>query len=301
MLKEVLKNIPKRYTIGLVVLLLGLIALEVAMTCAIPLWRDYFYDILQLKLADQFHTSLTYFLLLMTGLGLAQGLKAWVGQLISFEVRKSATDLLFSKWSKAPKASTNYTQAMTESLRNSTELYLEIVVEIIISLSIVVVLIFASLHQPLIIVAALIYTAVASLAAMLFNKPLVRSDKDWQSEEGAFRESLVELANKNSKARPLDSLVNVVRSYYVYIRIVMYFTLFTRMKSTIASLIPYMLLAGSFFTGAITLGDFMAGVAAFELLVINATILLILYPKLTKARASYQISQEFYNGLRSRK
>jgi ABC-type uncharacterized transport system fused permease/ATPase subunit len=74
----------------------------------------------------------------------------------------------------------------------------------------------------------------------------------------------------------------------------MYYTLFSRIKGSLASLIPYILLGGTYFAGTITLGVFMAGVATFELIVINATILVILYPKLTKARASYKIVQTFY-------
>ncbi len=59
-------------------------------------------------------------------------------------------------------------------------------------------------------------------------------------------------------------------------------------------MIPYFILAGSYFAGVISLGDFMSGVGAFELFVINTTLLLSYYPKLMQCRASYVIVEDFY-------
>ena len=61
------------------------------------------------------------------------------------------------------------------------------------------------------------------------------------------------------------------------------------------NLIPYALLVPMYFADSIGFGEVMKGVSQFDLLVINATILIIMYPKVTKALASYERIQEFYN------
>lgn len=295
MIKEIFGRVNRVKLAALGSLLLTIIIIEIVMTCLIPTWRSYFYNILQAKDENLFITSLIYFFLLMTGLGAAQGLKVWVGQLLSFEVRQQATKLLLKTWVYANKKVNNYTQAMTEALRNSTELYLEIVVEVVISMSIVVLLLIANLHNVPILIASLAYTAIASLLAILFNRPLISSDFEWQSAEGRFREAIGDIANGNGDYSSKGKFLVLVESYYRYIRIVMVFTLFSRVKSSLSSIVPYVILATPYFSGEISLGDFMSGVAVFELIVINSTILIMLYPKLTKARASYLLSKEFYS------
>lgn len=299
MLKEALTKTPRLKFWLTLSALATLLVLEIVMTCLIPEWREYFYNVLQNKDQALFATSLWAFAGLMAGLGIAQGLKVWVGQLTSFQLRTAATAVLFKRWVKGPRQAKNYTQAMTEALRNSTELYLEIVVEVIISAAIVVVLIISNLHNPLILAASLIYTLTITGAALLFNKPMFMSDKIWQAAEGELRECFSDIANGNGDYSYKEKLQRVIVTYYRYIRVVMYFTLFSRMKSALSAIIPYILLAGPYFSGTITLGVFMAGVATFELIVINATIIIMLYPKLTKARASYQLSKEFYEEVKS--
>ena len=91
-----------RELIKLVVILLSLIIAEVILTCLIPTWRQYFYNILELKDANQFHTAMIYFMGLMISLGAVAGLKAWVGQLVSFNLRIAATKILFKEPTMAP-------------------------------------------------------------------------------------------------------------------------------------------------------------------------------------------------------
>lgn len=300
MIKDIFQKTDSYKFFSYLTALLIIIGLEIVLTCLIPTWRTYFYNILQNKHQALFMTSLVYFAILMIGLGAVQGLKTWIGQLVSFEVRKAATKLLFKTWVKGERKASNYTQAMTEALRNSTELYLEIAVEILISASIVIALIVSNIHNLPILVASIVYTIAASALAALFNRPLVLSDRYTQEAEGRYREAISDIANGREDFTSKEKFAIVIKNYYTYIKTVMYFTLFSRIKSSVASIIPYLLLASPFFTGAISLGDFMAGVTTFELIVINSTILIVLYPKLTKARASYQLSKDFYEEIRSK-
>lgn len=294
MIKAIYERLPKLRLSLMLTSLVALIVLEVTMTCLIPTWREYFYNILQNKNQVEFITALVYFFVLMLGLGVAQGLKVWAGQLMAVEIRTMATKVLFKPWVKGGAVVKNYTQAMTEAIRNVTELAIEITAECVISLAIVVILIVQSLHNAPIVIASIVYTLVASGAAALFNRPLTLRDKESQEAEGRLRESFSDIANGNGDYSYKTKLASVIDRYYAYIKITMWFTLFTRVKSSVSSLVPYLLLAGPFFAGTISLGDFMGGAAVFDLIVINSTILILLYPKITKAKASYQLAKEFY-------
>jgi ABC-type uncharacterized transport system fused permease/ATPase subunit len=294
MIKEAIRRIPTRKLVVLSTFLITVVVAEIALTSVIPMWRELFYNILQTKNIGGFNEALILFTLLMLSLGAVQGLKTWSGQLLSYQVRQTATKVMFKPWVKGSRKIKNYTQAMTEALRNSTELYLEVGVEVFISASIVIALIAANIHNTALLLAALAYTIGMSVLALVFNKPLISSDKNWQSEEGEFRETLSYLYSGENCFTFKDKLQQVTLAYYRYIKVAMIFTLFSRVKTNVASLIPYIMLSGAYFTGNMTLGQFMAGVSTFELIVINSTILLILYPKLMKARASHIISSQFY-------
>ena len=291
--KDIRARLDKRALVAWMILLGIIIATEIGLTVVIPMWREYFYNVLQLKNIAEFYPALGWFAALMIGMGTVQGLKSWTGYRISFIVREAITKTLFRNWLASDRTAPNYTQALTESIRNSTELYLEIVVEVVISAAIVVILVLSNLHSVPIITASLIYTLSMSALAAAFNKPLVRTDADAQKAEGAFREAISDIFSGKNDYTYSDKWAEVAKTYYTYIKVQMNFTLFSRVKGSLASLIPYILLSSSFFAGTITLGEFMAGVATFELLVVNATILMALYQKLTRARASKSITKEF--------
>lgn len=291
--RDIRERLNKRKVVLWLIGLAVIVVAEIGLTVAIPLWREYFYNVLQLKQVAEFYPSLGWFAALMIGMGTVQGIKSWTGYKISFLIREALTKTLFRKWVVSNKTAPNYTQALTESIRNSTELYLEIVVEVIISAAIVVILVLSSLHSLPIITSALAYTLSMSALAVIFNKPLIRTDADAQKAEGAFREAISNISAGQNDYTYSAKWTEVVKTYYSYIKVQMNFTLFSRVKGSLASLIPYVLLASPFFTGAITLGEFMSGVATFELIVLNATILMSLYPKLTRARASKYITKEF--------
>lgn len=295
MLKNMLKFMNKRRTMLLGVALLLIVAAEIALTCVIPAWRESFFNILQLKDSSKFLYSLVAFLGMMLSLGAAQGLKVWVARLVSFEFRAALTNMFEDMWSKSRKKVNHHSQAMTESLRNSTELFLDSGVEIVISLAIVIGLMISNLHNPVILLSSLAYTAVVSVVAILFNRPMIAKDRVLQEAEGRLRDSIIMYRGDR---KVTTTFKVVVESYYSYIFTIMNFTLFTRLKGALSTAIPYIVLSGGYFSGAITLGAFMAGVATFELLVVNATILLILYPNLNKARASQHLINDFYKEIK---
>ena len=290
MIKALLHHLNRRKTLYLGLLLLLVIVLEIAGTMYIPIWREGFFDILQGKLADEYTGILIQFFILMFGLGSIQGIKVWISQLVGVEFRKGFASL----WTSIHKGNTppTSTQAYTESLRQGTEQYITVLTELIISGAIVIALLVVNWHNTVVITAALSYSLLVILITSLFNKPLVNSDQLKQEADGELRELIA--SNTDSKT-VLEKFQNNLIIYCKYIKIQMYFMLYGRLKGSFASFIPYVLLASPYFSGAITFGQFMSQVAIFELIAINLTILVIMYPILTTAKASWKIVINHYN------
>jgi len=297
MLKEIINKLDKRTTVLMAVILCAIVIAEITLTCIIPVWKEYFFDVLQNKQIDKFSLAVTLFLLLTLSLGCAQGTKAWVSQKLSLLIRSAGNKVLLKKWVYSDREQKNYTQPITEALKNWTEYFIYTVVEVIISASIIIGLVLANLNSPLILWGSLVYTIIITAVATVFNKPLVNSDATYQSSEGIYRESISDIKNGNGDYTAKQKYLDVVANYSRYIKVTMYFTLFSRLKNSTASVVPFILLSTSYFSGAISLGDFMAGVATFELIVVNSTILLEIYPKYTKMLASYNLSKGFYESL----
>lgn len=275
-------------------ILLGIILLEIALTGLIPAWRESFYTVLQAKDVAGFYPAIVAALALFLGLGVAQGLKEWLTQNVSYRIRVSWFTRLYRLWTGSKVLDDNYVAPMSEALRVATEQFLGVLVEIVISLGIVVMLIITALHSPIILLSALVYSLAASALAYFFNSTLTNTSKERQLREGALVEGLGSRFREKVKDETIFSyLTYLSTAYFNASRVLMFFTLFSRTKSSLASLVPYLLMSGAYFSGSITLGVFMASVATFELIVVNATILIVLYPKVMAAYASLLITKEF--------
>lgn len=301
MLKTIYQKLDKRTAGPIAALLLTILFVEIALTCIIPLWKQYFFDVLNTRNESEFPRSLVYFFLLMLSLGSVQGIKTWIAQKLAFQIRIAGNKTLLKTWVYSSRDMKNYTQPITESLHNWTLLSIVIFIEVLISASIIIGLVVANWNSPLIVLGALFYTIVITLVAMVFNKPLINTNAYYQSTEGLYRESISDIANGQGDFTSKEKFRDLAAAYIKYIRNLMYFTLFSKLKMSTATAIPLVLLAPQYFSGTITLGDFMAGVSIFELLVANSTILLAMYPEYTKMRASYNISKQFYGKIRGGK
>lgn len=295
MITKIYKKLPKSSLYLTLTSLILIVITEIFLTCYIPEWRNGFYTMMKDKVESQFVYQLTLFFGLYIGLGFVQGIKVWVGQQLSFLIRiaLSKVTLKYAVNCEDMKTLPAYSQAMTGAIQNSTELYLRVLVEIIISASIVVMLFFVNIHQPIILGIAALYTVGVSAIAYLFQKPLTVTDRKWQEEESAYREAIVTIANGKGDYTAKGKFLKLAEAYYKYIRTQMYFQLMSRLKGAIGSIIPYFLLGTAYFKGDIDFGEFMAGIATFELIVINATIFIQMYPDFVKAKASQLIVKEF--------
>lgn len=278
--------IPKR---SLLIIAL-LVILEAGGTVLIPEVRKYLYDVLGNKSLELFHIAIFYVVALSFGLDLIVSFKRWAVLKISFRFRESKYRLLRGLWSNEYRPIPNYSTAMTNALSLSTESYLNVSIEMFISAIIVLVLIGQYWHMPTILLLSIGYTVAVCVAALFFNRPLVSSDKNNIAAEGQHRETITILENE---IKIEDKWGAVVITAMRKFRVNFLFTLFTRFKGSVATILGLLILAPKYFTGELSLGDFMAAVAVFELIVGNTTYIINLYPQYTAAKASSAIIKQF--------
>lgn len=294
MILDILKKSSNLRFCSISLFLLLVVVAEIALTIIIPEWRKGFYNVLESKEVAEFYSSMWMFAALMFGLGLVQGLKTWLGRKVSYRVREAWTKISFKAWVKGSRTAPNSGVAMTSSMQQATELYLNISMEIFISLFIVIALVVVNLGNPGVLIGSGIYTVVASAVALIFKTPLISSDTLLQKAEGSFRDNIVIVGSGEDSHKFKELLLELTSKYFSYIKVAFYFTMFSRVKGSLAVLVPYLIYGGVYMSGGMSLGTFMAAVATFELIVANSTIVLAMYPDLMKARASYKIVDAFY-------
>jgi len=296
--KESLKGSNKPKLIGFTSILLFLIGVEIAATISIPLWREYFFDGVEAKDYDVFVKGMWYFAGLMLAFVFSQGFKLFTIQKLALEWRTSLNNMLVKRWKAAHLVNVdNPDQRISEDTNIASMLAIELAVEVVISGSIIVGLV-GGMSSTLLTLSA-IYTVVICILAAFFHRPLINTEKNLQRAEASYRFEMAKIS-ADGKNRPLqDKYDTVVKRYTRLINVSLGFSLFSRAKGNLMNLIPYMLLVPMYFAGDIGFGEIMKGVSQFDLLVINATILIVLYPKVTKALASYERIKEFYEDLKT--
>ena len=297
-IKESYKNSDKKRLHGFVLLLLAVIVVEITATILVPTWREYFFDGVEAKNYDIFYTGLWYFAALMMAFVFSQGLKTYSIQILALEWRTSLNKMLTSKWvSKLPEKAKadNPDQRISEDTNIASMLALELVSEVAISVSIIAGLIW-NMDSKLIGL-SMLYTAVITIAALFFHRPMVDREKALQRAEADYRFQLAKMVNDGRERELTPKYTKVVEKFSRLIRITLGFNLFSRAKNNLMNIVPLLMLVPMYFSGEIGFGAIMKGVSQFDLLVINATILIILYPRVTKSLASYERIKEFYEEL----
>ncbi len=294
-LKQTYNNCDKRWVYIWSTLLVITISLEIAATIVIPGWRTYFFNEVELKNMNGFLIGLGYFGVLSITFAIAQGFKVFIEKRLSLVLRKSVIKVLKKKWfTNIHSNLDNPEQRIAEDSRSMTEYLLEVSTEIVISAVIVVGLIISMIHShSVLLIGSLVYTLVAGLIASRFYRPMIDRDKCLQRQEAVFRYGLSEIRMDNTPK--WVSFKPIIQSYKKYISLLFGYQVFNRAQSNLTPIIPYIILIPLFFSGSITLGDVMGGVAKFELMIVNATILLQLYPQWTRTVASFERIIDFFS------
>jgi len=182
----------------------------------------------------------------------------------------------------------NTPQRIQEDIKLSYESRFIVWSEYIISGIIVIQLIIINLSQPILIFAALTYAGISVIIALRFNPKLTRAEKEVQRTEATYRHSLID--SLSLTCLPLANKANLMAA-----KIRTHYLLFTRLQLGVMSVLPYVVLIPSLLSGDIDLGTLVKHQATFALIVVNASILIQLYPKLVKGRASEERVREVEN------
>lgn len=293
-IKNTYAYIDKHKSWWLALALLGIILIEVACTVALPVWKEYFFNGVEQKVYHVFIYGLWYFVGLSSIFALSQSLKGLVQKTLSLKLRTGVIKNLKNKWyQNLGNKVDNPDQRIAEDSFHMTDTFLMISSECLISLLIVIGLLISMLHGNIyVLISSIVYTIVSCLVAHLFYRPMVNRDKHLQRREATFRYGLAKIRMKKEYSKV--TFKDVITSYTSYIRILFGYSLFKRFQGNLTTAIPYLILIPLFFSGSIEFGEVMGGAAAFELMVLNTTIILQYYPDLTKTLAAWERVLEFW-------
>lgn len=275
------------------------VILEIAGTLLIPEWRGYFYGALTDKDLTTFTHAIYLFLGLMAIMVTSQAFKRYYQAKISQMWRQKQTFELWDRLSPFFTINVDHPeQRVSEDCKISTDLYLRIWLEVIIAGFIVIGLLISAATTPHLGAAAFVYAAVFIGAAYLWKGPMVKRDIEWQISEAAMRKEMTLQITKASDPSPIAGLFSTItEKYFKYIRILTGFEMFKNSKNYLSMLVPLALLGPIYFSGDLSFGDLMKGVATFELIQLNAAVILMLYPDLIRAHAAKKRVNELKENL----
>lgn len=265
------------------IMLITIIVAEATLTSLLPLSRGYFYDLIQ------GHSSAVYFglgLLFFNALGLegAQAVKGYFVKIVSLLAREVKTKHIIKNKKKLKRVK-NIDQRIQEDIKVCYSDRYFVFTEYAISGLILIGLILTNLHEYHLIIGALIYAAVTISIAYIFNPVMKKAEKKIQVTEANFR---LRLSNTITlmgfgTAQNANYYANRVRTGYL---------MFTKVQSSVLIVLPYLVLLPSYLAKAITLGDLVQASTVFSLIVVNANILVSIFPKLTAGNASKERMEE---------
>lgn len=296
MYKDIWQAIPRKaFWLGLSVLAVLLIA-EIAGTALIPTTRKLVIDSLMAYNWNFFVIAVGMSLgnsLVLSG---AQSLKLWSTYRVAFIIREAATKFLLFKWAKVGWHSNISTPAgrINDDIRLATEQLLGTSVEVVISVVIVLSLLVSILKWPFLAAAAVVYSVASISIAGLFKSKMISIKDDLLSAEAAQRQVLTRLTPFQTDLN-LDGLWFALKHQYRRcIDINRNYRMFNAIQSAIMYSLPFMIMAPGYFAHHYTLGEVTQGTLTFDLLVLNSTIWVQLYPQIIEAQTSLKRVKEMY-------
>jgi ABC-type uncharacterized transport system fused permease/ATPase subunit len=262
--------------IFLILIIIG----EAGLTLVLPFTRGYFFNLLELKI--NLYVGLLYFLGNQVALDFVQSWKAYVVTKFSLIKRETRTTCILNKSPLADSIGVdNYPQRVQEDIKLMYLNRYTVFAEYWISGIILVGLIVINYQHYLLIGSALVYAVISIIIAYLFNPRMVRAEKEVQKQEANYRVNL-----------NMGSLFGACSASLVNAKVQLEYLLFTKLQNGILLILPYLFLLPAFIKGTITLGDLMRIATTFQLLVLNADILIAMFPKLVIANASKERVEE---------
>lgn len=293
-------RVDKTLLYFLALTLVAIVALEIFATQAIPYVREVFYTALDKRDLEGFHTGLLLFVGMYGTFILSQGFKLGVARRAALVVREAMSKVLLKAWvtSKGSlEGIDNPDQRIADDVRIATDTFIKVGLEFFISGVLVIILLIQAMGHPQIAVAAVVYTLVICILAAKFRKPLIKAEINVQHKEADYRLSLVKISLNQGDFTAKQNLAQVVERVKRQLLLLTGFSVFSATQNSFSVFVPWLLLAPGLFAGTLTLGEFMANTALFELIVVNSTIAVTLYPDITKTESAWIRVRKFFDSI----
>jgi ABC-type uncharacterized transport system fused permease/ATPase subunit len=262
--------------------LITIVILEALLTSVLPYSKGWFFGSLESKIA--IYTMLLYMFMNIFSLDLVQSFKAYCVTHFALQKRSVKTCSILEKTSSFKQVD-NIPQRIQEDIKLMYQNRYTVHMEYWISGLILMVIILTNIHQYWLIGCALLYASISILIAYLFNGRMIRSEKNVQRREADFRKNTTN-----------SCLYKAVQSCLVVNRVKLEYTLFTKLQNAIVLVLPYIMLLPTFIAGNMTLGDIVKVATMFQLIVINADIMISQFPILIIGKACKERVEELENG-----
>lgn len=263
------------------ILLILLVVLEALFTGLLPMTRSELFGDLA-KVSTLSYISCIYVCINIFILEGVRAIKTYTVLRASLAKREEHTNRLLSD----PCIHTsdkvdNIPQRIQEDVKLSYFNRFTAVTEYWISGLILLYLIFMNYSHYYLVLAALVYAALSTIIAYLFNPKLTKIQKVIRNTEAEFRSKLDDVTlsfaqQANVKAGKLQ----------------LGFDIFTKVQTTIMMTLPFFILIPMLLSHSITFTELVEQVTTFELIVINGAILVTMFPQYIQARASKQRVEE---------
>lgn len=260
------------------IILIIIVMIEATLTSLLPYSKGYFFDSLETRIA--IYTFLIYYFINSFGIDLVQSCKGFFVTRYSLHKRGQHTETVLNR--DTPAKVDNIPQRIQEDIKLMYVNRYTVILEYWISSLILVVIIGSNITQYWLISGALCYAAITIGLAYLFNSRLCKAEKAVQNEEANFRtnHNLLKFLHIANKASLFSAKVKLE------------YTVFTRLQSSIVLVLPFIILLPPYLSGMISFGDLIKISTMFQLIVVNANIMITMYPQLIQGKASQERVEE---------
>lgn len=263
----------------LVIIILG----EALLTGVLPVTRSEMYAELA-KASPLIYLTAGYAFANILLLEVAQSVKTYVVLRAALKSREQRTHPKIQPETLAElhkREITAYPQRIQEDIKLSYVNRFTATTEYAISGLILVYLIYINWEYTTLIGAALVYAAVSIGVAYLFNPRLMGAEINVQATETDFRTRLCMLSFNDAQTASIKA--GKIRLGYA---------LFTKVQVAILGILPFVVLTPALVAGTINFQEIMAQASIFGLIVVNAAILVSIFPVLIQGRASEHRAKE---------
>lgn len=250
------------------------IFLEIFLTCVLPWTKGYFFNLLTIKAA------------------LISGLFIYFGNLFLLDVLQNYKPYLIIRYGMIKREQLTYPffghdidhnkldnphQRIQEDIKLAIMNSLTVYTEYMISAFIVLWMIVASRHNIILLSSALIYSAIVIIIAYIFQPRMLLTEKEVQRTEADFRTNLGPV-----------TLYNTITANIASGSIRLWFGNFSKAQNAILTVLPFIVLFPIYMKNKMSLGDIMVIATTFQVLVVNVTVLVQMFPTLMQAKASQE-------------